>query len=371
MTTSSRRLLWVSLPDQRAGREVTWLSMMPNTRVTALAAHQPAGNLGWVRATYRRPITRFVEAGAFAWVREISDEDPRDYDWVASLELCSLVTGQASRWRSAARRAGVRSLQAVLTWENLPGQPLYRLPFYRQALESTREADLFLCFIDAARDHLIANDFPSELIRVVKPGCDLDRFTPAAEPTEEPIIAFVSPLAANKGIDRVLEAMRLLRHSIPEARLVVAGKGPLEARVAAVAADPREQVTYLGALDADGVADVLRGAAIFTTAPRPTWKWTEQFGLAYLEAMACGLPIVTTTCGTNREAVTADNQLVEDSAEALAAAYGAILHDRDHRVEVGRRNRAHVELHHDLRTQSTAMDAAFREMEGRHSSGHP
>nr|WP_257910965.1 glycosyltransferase [Janibacter limosus] len=52
----------------------------------------------------------------------------------------------------------------------------------------------------------------------------------------------------------------------------------------------------------------MRSAAVFTTAPRPTWKWTEQLGLAYLEALACGLPIVTTRCGTNDEAVQPPNR---------------------------------------------------------------
>src|SRR6185312_13821627 len=43
----------------------------------------------------RRPVRRFVEAGALAWVREL-DALPPAYDWVGSLELCSLVTGQAA-----------------------------------------------------------------------------------------------------------------------------------------------------------------------------------------------------------------------------------------------------------------------------------
>ena len=93
----TRRLLWVSLPDQRARRELYWMSKMPGTSVTALARQEPVGDITWVPTTYRRPIKRFIEAGAFAWARGLDRQDPGDYDWVASLELCSLVTGQASR----------------------------------------------------------------------------------------------------------------------------------------------------------------------------------------------------------------------------------------------------------------------------------
>lgn len=364
---SERRMLWVSLPDQRARRELYWMSRMPGTRVRAMAKQEPVGQIDWIPSTYRRPVKRFIEAGALAWVRGLDEQDPREYDWVTSLELCSLVTGQASRWRRRARAGGAtRPLQAVVTWENLPDQPLYTIPPYRQALNSCRDADLLLCMVDAARDHLLANGFDDELIRVVKPGVDTDLFRPAPTPTQEPIVVFASPLAENKGIDRVLEAMRIVRRDIPEARLRVAGRGPLEHMVRAEAEDPRNHVEYLGSLDTGGVADLMRSAAVFTTAPRPTWKWTEQLGLAYLEAQASGLAVVTTRCGTNDEAVQPPNHLVEDSAEALADGLLHHLSDPARRAQVAEANRLHVLTHHDLATQCVAMGGAFREVEGLH-----
>ena len=359
-----RRMLWVSLPDQRARRELSWMSLMPDTRVRAMARQEPVGEIEWIPSTYRRPISRFVEAGALAWVRGLTEQDPGEYDWVTSLELCSLVTGQASRWRRQARAGGARRpLQAVITWENLPDQPLYRIPPYRQALNSCRDADLLLCMVDAAREHLVANGFDDEVIRVVKPGVDTQLFHPAAVPVVDPIVVFASPLAQNKGIDRVLEAMRLVRREIPEARLRVAGRGPLEHLVRAEAQDPRSGVELIGSLDAPGVADLMRSAAVFTTAPRPTWKWTEQLGLAYLEAQACGLPVVTTRCGTNDEAVRPPNHLVEDSAEALAEGLLHHLRDPQRRAEVGADNRRRVLAQHDLVDQCAAMGAAFAEIE--------
>lgn len=62
MSTAERRMLWVSLPDQRARRELYWMSRMPGTRVRAMARQEPVGDIEWVPSTYRRPITRFVEA---------------------------------------------------------------------------------------------------------------------------------------------------------------------------------------------------------------------------------------------------------------------------------------------------------------------
>jgi phosphatidylinositol alpha-1,6-mannosyltransferase len=361
----SRRMLWVSLPDQRARRELYWMSRMPDTEVTALAAQRPDGDLTWVPSSYRRPVKRLIEAGALAWVRGLGDQSPSDYDWVTSLELCSLVSGQASSWRRKARAKGFPVRQAVLTWENLADQPIYKLPPYKQALDSCRDADLLLCMVDAARDHLLDNGFDADRIRVVKPGVDTELFHPASTPVEEPVVVFCSPLAENKGIDRLIEAMALVRREVPEARLLVAGRGPLEPLVRAAQGRPGSGIEHVGSLDTAGVADLLRRGAVFATAPRPTWKWTEQLGLAYLEALATGIPIVTTRCGTNDEAVKAPNDLVPDTAEALAAALTRWLQDPAARARVGADNRAYALAHHDLATQCTAMGAAFSSVDGR------
>ncbi len=356
----TRRLLWASLADQRPGRELSWLARMPGTKVAALAATEPEGDIAWLPATYRRPVRRFVEAGALAWVNELADAAPA-YDWCASLELCSLVTGQVADYT---RRHGLR--QAVLTWENDPRQPLYRLPPYRGATRRALDgADLFVCLVRAAADHLRVLGVDEDRIRVIYPGADLRLFRPAAEPVAAPVLAFVSPLAPNKGIDRVLDAFALVRRRVPEARLRVLGDGPLAGLVRRAAAEPGSGVEYLGRGDSLLVAGVLREAAVFVTAPRSTWKWSEQFGLAYLEAMACGLPVVTTVSGTNHEIVVPPNERVVDDPEALAAALVGLLEDPARRAEVGAGNRRHVERHHEVGTQCARLEAAFAEVEAR------
>jgi phosphatidyl-myo-inositol dimannoside synthase len=355
MSEAPLRVLWLMLPGQRPWRELHWLSLMPGARVTAVGDPEPPEAVGFVRRPYRRPTERFVEAGALAWLRGLGSLPAGD-DWVASLELCSLVTGQAG---ALARRR--RQRQAVLIWANDPRTPLYRLPPYRQALHRARSADLFLCFVEAARDHCLALGLPAERCRVVHPGVDTELFRPPPAPVAEPVAAFVSPLAPNKGIDRVLDAFRLVRRELPEARLLVLGRGPLEALVRREAARPGSGVAYLGAGGRERVAAVLASAAVFVTAPRPTRVWNEQFGLAYVEAMACGLPVVTTACGSNHEAVRPPNLRVADDAGALAEALTGFLGDPARRAAVGEENRRTVLEHHELHRQSARMAAAFHQ----------
>jgi phosphatidylinositol alpha-1,6-mannosyltransferase len=358
MAQETLDVMWLMLPGQRPWRELHWLSLMPDARVTAVGGPQPPEAVRFVSRPYRQPTDRFVEAGALAWLRDLGSVPDR-HDWVASLELCSLVTGQASR---LARRRRCR--QAVLVWANDPDTPLYRLPPYRQALRRARSADLFVCFIEAARDHCLALGLPAERCAVVYPGVDTELFHPSATPMAEPVAAFVSPLAPNKGIDRVLEAFRVVRGRLPGARLQVLGRGPLEGLVRREAARSGSGVSYLGSGDRARVAELLRASAVFVTAPRPTRVWKEQFGLAYVEAMASGLPVVTTACGSNHEAVRPPNRRVADDAEALAEALAGFLGDPALRARVGHENRRTVLERHELHRQCARLGEAFRAADG-------
>src|SRR4029450_831234 len=103
---------WLMLPGQRPWRELHWLSLMPEARVTAVGDPRPPEAVEFVRRPYRRPTDRFVEGGG------------------------------------GGRRRG-----AVRAGPKRPRPPLYRLPPYRQALRRARSAELYLCLVEAARDH--------------------------------------------------------------------------------------------------------------------------------------------------------------------------------------------------------------------------
>lgn len=362
--TDPRELLWLMQTGQRPWRELHWLSLMPGTHVTSVGSPtppEPALHGGrHVVSRYRQPTTRFIEAGAMAWLRDLDAVGDLEVDWVASLEPFSLTTGQAARWARRHRRR-----LAVLMWHNFKETPLYRLPGYRQAWLASRDADFFLCLIDASRRHILEMGVEPERVDCVLPGIDTSVFTPPPTPVEEPVVAFISPLRANKGLDRVLLAFRRVVQAVPEARLVIAGTGEDEARAReAAAADPRH-IEYLGGLDQTGVADLMRRCAVFVTAPRATRMWNEQFGLVYCEAMASGMVVVTTASGTNDEAVKEPNRRVPDDIGAIADALVELLEDPARRADAARANRAWVVANHDVRTQARRMGEAFARAEAR------
>jgi glycosyltransferase involved in cell wall biosynthesis len=355
-----RSVLWFMQIGQRPWRELHWLSLMPQTRVTAIGSPPPPERVEHVPSRYRQPTKRFIEAGAMAWLRDL-DDAPVDSDWVASLEPFSLVTGQAAKF---ARRRQNRL--AVLMWHNFAGSPLYRLPGYRRAWTLSRgQADFFLCLIEASRTHILEMGIEPERVDMVYPGVDTVTFHPPGTPANEPVIGFISPLRASKGLDTVLAAFALLRRTVPGARLVIAGSGEDEPIARAAAAAEPGRVRFLGALPQREVADLMRRLAVFVTAPRPTRTWNEQFGLVYVEAMASGLPVVTTASGTNHEAVPDPNRRVADDPEAIAEALIGFLCDDGLRSKVSALNRSYAVDNHDVVTQAWRMGQAFARAERR------
>jgi phosphatidylinositol alpha 1,6-mannosyltransferase len=132
-------------------------------------------------------------------------------------------------------------------------------------------------------------------------GVDADRFNPSRRSQELRVklgidgaftFLYVGRLAAEKGVDVVMEAYRRAESQLPHgaARLVVAGAGPEEKRLRATA--PPGTV-FLGFLDRDAALPALYASAdAFAFA-----STTETLGLVVLEAMASGLSVVATPAG--------------------------------------------------------------------------
>ncbi|MFB5083843.1 glycosyltransferase family 4 protein [Symbiobacterium thermophilum] len=194
--------------------------------------------------------------------------------------------------------------------------------------------------------------------RTIYSGVDLDRFRPGPCPAAaalraalgiggRTVVLSVSRLSPKKGVHLLLEAMAHVARTHPEAVLVQVGSrwyGGNDADdyvrdLARRAAELGDAVRLVGYVPYGAVDGYFRMADLFVCAS----QWEEPLARVHYEAMACGLPIVTTDRGGNAEVVAEGRGGLivrpHHRPEAFAGAIRALLDDPGLRRRMGAENR--------------------------------
>jgi glycosyltransferase involved in cell wall biosynthesis len=177
--------------------------------------------------------------------------------------------------------------------------------------------------------------------------------TPGRAPNGTPTILCVSRLLPGKGVLELVCALPAIQREVP-CRLVFAGDGPEAARLSELAATlgVRNSVELRGYVEGPELATLYDEATVFAL---PT-SLSEGFPTAILEAMAAGLPIVTTRSrGPADHLVEGQHALFVPirEPEALATALVRVLGDADLRRKMASANRAKV---HDFDADVVAKE---------------
>jgi phosphatidylinositol alpha-1,6-mannosyltransferase len=191
---------------------------------------------------------------------------------------------------------------------------------------------------------------------IIYPGADPTRFTPPSGIRETdltawpPILLTAGRLVARKGIDTVLYALPALLASFPEIKYHVAGDGPDGPRLQAITQELglENVVTFLGQVNDAQLLAAYQRAHLFVMPAREEVQSAslEGFGIVYLEASACALPVIAGRSGGAVEAVRdgETGYLVEpQNPEALAKIVCALLQNAELRRQIGQNGRRWVE----------------------------
>jgi len=198
---------------------------------------------------------------------------------------------------------------------------------------------------NALREHVVALGADGEKIEVVGNGVDTGKFYPEARATararfgidaQTKVLITVGGLVERKGFHRVLECLPELVRAFPNLVYLIVGgpskEGDWTARLQAQVAQLglQQHVRFLGTIAPAELRWPLSAADVFVLATS-----NEGWANVFLEAMACGLPVVTTDVGGNREVVASDNlgsvTPFGDQAALLEAMRRALGHAWDHR----------------------------------------
>ena len=227
---------------------------------------------------------------------------------------------------------------ALTVWETIPFGSAYRaFRGRRQRRETIPRVDLFLAATERARRMLVLEGAPAERIEVAPPGIDTGRFAPT-EPPAEHLVLSVGRLVWEKGHQDVLRALAWLDRDGVDARALIVGSGPEEARLRAHAAELglTDRVELVTSVPYDDMPAVFARASCFVLASLPTRWWEEQFGMVLAEAAASGLPIVAAESGAIPEVLRGHGSLFPPGDwHVLAERLRAVLAEPPRRVEPG------------------------------------
>jgi glycosyltransferase involved in cell wall biosynthesis len=170
---------------------------------------------------------------------------------------------------------------------------------------------------------------PWDKIHVIPGGVNIDKFQPNVSrqtarqqlnwPENRPILFTSRRLVHRVGLDKLLQALAIIKPKVPDIWLAIAGRGHLQATLQQQAQDLglENNVKFLGFLP-DEQLPLAYQAANLTVMPSQSF---EGFGLAIPESLACGTPVLCTPIGGMPEILNGFSpELITTSAEANAIA---------------------------------------------------
>jgi len=216
-----------------------------------------------------------------------------------------------------------------------------------------QQADAYIAHTTFERDYLVARGIRGEKISVIGAGVDAHVLAAADGAAvrkrygweDVPVVALVAKQTARKRFDVLLEAMRRVWAVRPDARLLLAGaRTPYSRQIAdmvgALPPKQRAYTTIVSDFSEEEKPNLLAACDIFAL---PSGQ--ESFGIAFVEAWACGKPVVGARIGAIPSVIDEgrDGLLVAyQDADDLAQAILELLADPSRRARMGEAGRRKV-----------------------------
>lgn len=196
---------------------------------------------------------------------------------------------------------------------------------------------------------------------VVPPGVATDRFVPIDAmakrkarqrlgfDADAPLVVGLSRLVPRKGFDVLIDAAAVVAKRRPTLQIAIAGSGRDRSRLERRARRAGSPVRFLGRIDDTESAALLASADVFAMLCRDRWAGLEQegFGIVFLEASACSVPVIAGRSGGSAEAVVDETTgIVIDrpkNVSEVAAAIERLLDDPELAQRLGHAGRVRAE----------------------------
>jgi glycosyltransferase involved in cell wall biosynthesis len=185
---------------------------------------------------------------------------------------------------------------------------------------------------------------PSIAIDVIPNGVDLDRFYPEKSQRMPDMarLLTVGRLSATKRVEILVDVVEILHKNGCKIHFTIVGGGALEQQLRQILMERKvaEIIEVTGRVEQETMPQVYRRHDIFVSA-----SMQEGMSNAMLEAMASGLPIITTRCEGVEELIAGNGIIIEKpNAEGIAAAIMQLIQDKHLFSSMSAASRKHAEL---------------------------
>jgi len=227
-----------------------------------------------------------------------------------------------------------------------------------------RHADRLVANSSFTRDELVKLGVDAARIAIIHPGVDTDRFRPGLPARAlrerlgvgdaQRLIVSVGRLSRRKGFDQVVRALPLLLQRGIDVHHAIVGIGEDRDYLQRLAAEQgvADRVHFAGEVGGAELPCWLNAADVFAMPNREIDGDNEGFGMVFLEAAACGVPVVAgRDGGTGSAVIDGETGLRVDgkSLEQVAGALQRLLVDRGFAQEMSRKARLRAERQFDWR----------------------
>lgn len=343
-------LLTWDFPPGRGGIQTWMLELarrLPDAQVRVLAPAVPGDRLFDAASGCQVTRLRNARFGRIPWMLQLCVRTLREcLLWRPDVVVCGhVMTAPAALF---ARRV-LSTPYVVFTY----GQEIRRQRWKRLLTFLLPRARLVVACSRFTRSAVLDLAVPPERVRILYPGVDVQRFSPASDGTSHTrprTLLTVARLADLwKGHDTVIRALPLIRAECPDVRYLVAGDGPLRNYLEQVARSVgvERDVVLLGEVSDQALGDLYRSCDVFVLPSRRSASDgdAEGFGIVCLEAGACAKPVVAGRSGGIVDAVQ-DNVsgILVDPADvaAVADAIISVLRDQSLAKRLGEAGREMV-----------------------------
>ncbi len=229
---------------------------------------------------------------------------------------------------------------------------------WKASLFACRKYDEVILVDPSQKPYFIKRGFSENKLTVVRNGVDTSLFKPGINKNlDDDTIDFVyvGRLSYDKGVHILLDAFQEYHSENPQSRLTVIGDGMLKGQVDNCTDDG--SVCWLGAIDHDKIPDILQKMDAFVIPQN-----IGGLGLSVMEAMGCGLPVITTAIGETVRLIREDEGILvkPDSVSAVVKGMRVLAEDKKKRLSMGARCREKIEKDYSWHNQIGLIEDVYK-----------